>query len=288
MTDLVKRFRMNHLGRDLVIGDLHGCMGQLHRALADADFDPARDRLFSVGDLVDRGEDSHGASELLEKPWFHAVRGNHEQMWIDTYSDGDPTPRSLDVCCGRNDRDWWLHLSVFQRQSLLDRYRMMPIVIEIETVRGLVGLVHAEVSLGVTWPAFVASLSESSGRNAVAAIWARRRFQNGDCFGVKGIDRVFVGHNITPLPLMRGNVFYIDTGAMIASPSDEGFGPFGLTMVNVCAAGVDIRDRPHSPAARRSVDAPFSADEADAGEPDLDLGADAYDDSPFDDAEFSI
>lgn len=66
-----------------MVGDLHGCRPMLDRLLADARFDPAVDRLFSVGDLVDRGPDSMGCLALLREPWFHAVRGNHEAMLLD-------------------------------------------------------------------------------------------------------------------------------------------------------------------------------------------------------------
>ena len=42
-------------GRDLVAGDLHGYFDTLEEALKTLRFDPAHDRLFGVGDLVDRG-----------------------------------------------------------------------------------------------------------------------------------------------------------------------------------------------------------------------------------------
>ena len=48
----------NDRGRDFVVGDLHGCYDALMRQLDARGFDPAADRLLSVGDLVDRGPDS--------------------------------------------------------------------------------------------------------------------------------------------------------------------------------------------------------------------------------------
>lgn len=44
---------------------------------------PACDRLFSVGDLVDRGEHAIDALALLDFPWFFAVKGNHEEVMCD-------------------------------------------------------------------------------------------------------------------------------------------------------------------------------------------------------------
>ena len=68
----------NRAGRDFVVGDLHGCVDALRFLLRDVGFDAACDRLFSVGDLVDRGAQSDEALALLDRPWFYPVLGNHE------------------------------------------------------------------------------------------------------------------------------------------------------------------------------------------------------------------
>ncbi|MBU2724797.1 metallophosphoesterase [Acidithiobacillus ferridurans] len=78
----------NDTGRDFVVGDLHGELDQLLALLKSVRFDKQHARLFSVGDLVDRGQDSMGCLALLNepagcKPWFFAVRGNHEDMLLD-------------------------------------------------------------------------------------------------------------------------------------------------------------------------------------------------------------
>ena len=43
---------LNQVGRDFVVGDVHGCFRTLEVALLEIEFDPIRDRLFGVGDLV--------------------------------------------------------------------------------------------------------------------------------------------------------------------------------------------------------------------------------------------
>ena len=55
---------INQAGRDLVVGDVHGCFRTLARALSQLEFDPSCDRLFGVGDLVDRGPHSEGRLDL--------------------------------------------------------------------------------------------------------------------------------------------------------------------------------------------------------------------------------
>lgn len=77
-----RRLSPNGKGRDLVVGDLHGHRSLLEQQLEACGFDPARDRVLSVGDLVDRGPESLATLQLIEEPWFHAVLGNHELMLL--------------------------------------------------------------------------------------------------------------------------------------------------------------------------------------------------------------
>lgn len=81
----VRRLPANTLGKDYVVGDLHGCFELLERLLKEVRFDTSIDRLFSVGDLIDRGPDSLRCLQLLDQPWFYAIQGNHESMMIDFF-----------------------------------------------------------------------------------------------------------------------------------------------------------------------------------------------------------
>lgn len=85
----ILRLPSNSQGRDYVIGDLHGEIVLLREKLASVGFDPAVDRLFSVGDLIDRGQDCFGALCLLDEPWFFPVQGNHETYMIDVMLHGE-------------------------------------------------------------------------------------------------------------------------------------------------------------------------------------------------------
>ena len=65
MSSRTRRFERNARGRDFVVGDVHGHFDTLERLLEAVDFDASADRLFSVGDLVNRGpasERSTGSS----------------------------------------------------------------------------------------------------------------------------------------------------------------------------------------------------------------------------------
>lgn len=68
----------NTLGRDLIIGDLHGHYDTLRHLLCENRFDKKIDRVISVGDVIDRGPRSWDCLQLFREPWFHGVKGNHE------------------------------------------------------------------------------------------------------------------------------------------------------------------------------------------------------------------
>ena len=55
-----------------VVGDLHGCYTLLMNELDKVSFDPARDLLISVGDLVDRGQRRKFRTLDVKRRWMVA------------------------------------------------------------------------------------------------------------------------------------------------------------------------------------------------------------------------
>ncbi len=71
------KINANKAGRDLFVGDLHGCYSILMEKLDDINFDKTKDRLFCTGDLIHRGDENIKSIELLNEEWFKSVLGNH-------------------------------------------------------------------------------------------------------------------------------------------------------------------------------------------------------------------
>jgi len=224
-------------GRNFVLADAHGTFDLVLLALEKLDFDPAIDRLFIVGDLVDRGWYSQAALEFLNQPWVFAIRGNHEQMVLDMYASGTLDQDALRFNVERNGMGWWLETPLERRAALLDAFSRLPVAMEVETERGTVGLVHAEVPVGMDWPTFVARLEGGDAHTIQSALWGRVRATRNVASGVAGVGRIFCGHTPQFGGARRlGNCYFIDTGAVFGA---LGQAPGKLTVANLaCQTGI--------------------------------------------------
>lgn len=224
MTALIKRFERNPLGRDLIVGDIHGHFTRLQKALDAVQFDPAKDRLFSVGDLVDRGPESNEVLSWLDKPWFHAVQGNHEDMAIRW---GKPDCRMDARSYAANGGSWNIANTPEERATYSHALSVLPFAIELETEQGLVGIVHAECPMP-SWTEFAEALRTGwvrapngemrNSRNVVsdltdACTWSRARIQSLDHGMIEGVRAVVVGHTPMERATSLGNTLFIDTAA---------------------------------------------------------------------------
>lgn len=124
----------NTQGRDFVVGDLHGHRALLEEELDRCGFDPRRDRVLSVGDLVNRGPASLATLALIEEPWFHAVLGNHELMllnFLGYYDSHIHCRKAFPVGGGAWICDA-LHRHPRKLKHLADRAAALPLVIHVE------------------------------------------------------------------------------------------------------------------------------------------------------------
>jgi serine/threonine protein phosphatase 1 len=208
-TPTVQHFERNTKGRDFVVGDIHGCFIRLQEHLNRLRFNPERDRLFSTGDLVDRGPESHFATDWLSCPWFHPVIGNHELMAC-AYHTGQ-MDRTV---YAQNGGGWFIGMTPEERSIYVSAFECLPTAIEVETTEGLVGIVHADVPT----PGWAAMRDSLMGENAEAFLtlctWSRTRINSGLPDKVADVLAVIVGHTPVERFTSLGNVLFIDTGAV--------------------------------------------------------------------------
>ena len=225
-TSPIMRFDKNVQGRDFVVGDIHGMFDHLQRLIEQVDFATDVDRLFSVGDLVDRGPDSDRALEWLAHPWFFACRGNHEQFVLKSHD-----LEQLEVWVKYNGGDWWLQQTEHDRALFLDAFSALPLVMEICTDTGWVGVVHADVAPRHSWEEFTARLRAHDEDALFYALWSRTRIRGELTDAVTGeMVRIYCGHTPTRDTVQVGNVWFIDTGAVYGC---EGYVDARLTLIEI-------------------------------------------------------
>lgn len=77
--------------RKIVISDIHGCL-ETFKALLNRIAFSKTDEMYLLGDYIDRGPDSKGVIDHIwqlqsEGYFVHCLRGNHEQMLLDSFND---------------------------------------------------------------------------------------------------------------------------------------------------------------------------------------------------------
>lgn len=241
LTSTVKRFPANLTGRDFAVGDIHGSFDYLDECMRQIDFDEKNDRLFLVGDLISRGKKSHLCSEFLSRPGIWSVLGNHEAALLELYKNGEPNEFTLNTHCGKNGFQWWLSTSNRTKIEILSAIRKLPLAIEIDAVQSKIGIIHAEVPLGMDWNTFLQKISVRDPATVRSCLWGRNRYMPKDGItslngtGVPGIGRLFVGHNrhIDGLRFYE-NTIALDTGAVYADMNETPGAR--LTLVNILSS----------------------------------------------------
>ncbi|WP_291511177.1 symmetrical bis(5'-nucleosyl)-tetraphosphatase [Acidithiobacillus sp.] len=123
-------------GAVYAVGDVQGCRDALERLLDAVGFEPAQDRLYLAGDLVNRGPDSAGVMrrlwDLREQVAF--VLGNHDLYALSRWAGIVPAKKSdtLGPLLAEKDVDVWM-----------DWLRQAPLLRELPEAPWL--LVHAAI-----------------------------------------------------------------------------------------------------------------------------------------------
>ncbi len=205
---------MSEAKKHIIIGDIHGCVNSLNALLEK--LRPHRDWVHVfLGDYIDRGPDSHGVIQRLIEFGNEAecvfLRGNHEQMAVDAFLEGDD--------------DSWRHWLNNGGRSTMDSYTragtnlaeagghldfMLATDFFYETPEFI--CVHGGINPYMTVAENVAQV------DPYEFLWERRHIQTV----VPDWEKTVVfGHTPMATAKMERNMIGLDTGCVF---SDRGFG----------------------------------------------------------------
>jgi serine/threonine protein phosphatase 1 len=202
---MISYFESNSKGRDFVIGDLHGAYMNLMVLLEKLQFNESQDRLFALGDLIDRGNDSEKCLGLLKQPWFFSIKGNHEELLIKTFENSGFRP-----LWNKNGGQWSENISADALASYANIIRDLPLVISIRSDVGRINLLHAEF-FGSDEDLDRGNYSEKVQQQL---LWGRQLIGNPKEFRpLSQMSKTYCGHSVVKTPIKIGAQIYIDTGA---------------------------------------------------------------------------
>ncbi len=203
----VIHFEENEKGRDFIAGDIHGEFEVLENALKKIQFDYEADRLFCVGDLIDRGPQSARIAEFLYYKWFYSIAGNHEWMLYNCHDD----IKYAHSLWYPNGGGWWETTTQAARDNIAGTvHSMLYALITVQTADKQFGLVHALSYPYYSWSEFCQKI----GHDQVLQRWAlwERDYQAFTNKTVDGIDLIFCGHTPMNEVYRFSNFINIDTG----------------------------------------------------------------------------
>ena len=203
---LVKIWDKEIKGKLWAVGDIHGCYNLLMTRLKEIGFDFENDLLVAVGDLVDRGTQNIECIELLSKPWFTSVRGNHEDLCI-----GGLHNESYKRCHVANGGEWFYMLDGQAMYNIAKTFAGLPVVLEVNHNGKKFGFVHGHIEQN-NWDEFKETFTQepTAFRDpSELAMWGRERLndENQQYTHVSGVDAVIMGHTVTQKPCKRDNCY---------------------------------------------------------------------------------
>jgi serine/threonine protein phosphatase 1 len=227
---------INTQGRDFVMGDLHGCLRSLNKALDTVGFDKSIDRLFVTGDLIDRGFHSIECLKLIQEEWFYSIMGNHELMMIGAFwrsFNSDAIPAELDYCESsfyKNGGKWMIDyldgngMPDTEISELLHQVSRLPVILTVGEGEQRFNLVHSQLLPNETdanmdnLPELVPTNSKVIWHIIEVLLWERQLMKSDDTTlpAIQpGLSTTYVGHTIGKTIQKRLSHVNLDTGAFL-------------------------------------------------------------------------
>ena len=197
-----------------VVGDIHGEYSYLIEELNKINFNFENDLLIAVGDIVDRGNENIKCVQLLDKKWFKSVMGNHEDFCIQGLTNSHV---EFYHKMKNNGGSWFYDLSDVERNCVAEKFKQLPVLIELEYQHKKFGFVHADVPVE-DWELLKEMVLNkdhiNNGRSIIEACLWSRRIVEMETVEIAQVDNVFLGHTVLPEIKQVGNCTFLDTGGV--------------------------------------------------------------------------
>ncbi len=211
-------YNANTQGRDFVVGDIHGCYDEFMMALKKIGFNFEKDRIFSVGDIIDRGTNNVKSMTLIDEPWFFLILGNHEAMLKEKYfynAERNGTLWAKEIYEDVNNEN---HKQLIM---FINKLKNLPYVFYIKGKGNKEYVVtHAELPFKFYHEEDITldELKKDENKDYFSSLdfrecnvlWGRSQHMWNDV--IYGVDWVFHGHTIFDTPHIAGNRCHIDLG----------------------------------------------------------------------------
>ena len=169
---------MNSKPNTLVIGDIHGCLTTLKKLVSRVDITTTN--LISVGDLIDRGEDSLEVIKYCIENNIQVCLGNHEQMAIEAlkaYLGPDYPFKRMDLL----DSDWIANggrrvfddASKEDLQFMVDYFQTLPIYITTDYTHNDLPVVVSHTALNMYHYNILDAVPAELLRMSTSLVWSR-------------------------------------------------------------------------------------------------------------------
>jgi serine/threonine protein phosphatase 1 len=200
--------------------------------LREIEFAPKRDRLFSVGDLIDRGPDSSRCLRLLNRSGFYSVLGNHDVAFVVNIASGrgvDAATRHVCAMVGQQAGHWYMDHDRRDLLPLAIKLNRRPHIITVGDKKPAFHIVHASlIPFAREKPIFLSNAglglydTSQDPETLVFSLTGERRLWSG-VFSqrVEELASVYCGHSVVSRPRWSLGHLNLDTGAGLHDTSTE-------------------------------------------------------------------
>lgn len=227
----------NFIGKDYIIGDIHGQFNKVMKVLGQLKFNPSTDRLICVGDLIDRGSQNHHLNNWMNYDWFYSVMGNHDLVRILMYFFQEDYPEHFEFVYKETFIDWYDRFNNQEKFKFIKLLLQLPLAIEVSSKSRKYGIIHGDFPEDYScWEKFKIDLLENKMSfdniqkvlfSHTTGIRANPMKQHKNLYGnkkqvknIKNIDNIIIGHTPQKKPAFLDQFLMIDTGGGFTLPNE--------------------------------------------------------------------